>query len=114
MKKLYNLDYLVEISGGDEAFIEDMLKDFIENAPLSMAELEDCVLAQNWSAAYEVAHRYIPTFEFVGAEAIRKELRNLETHVKLLVNLDTLPAIISNTKQELDKLIEEIKTDYKF
>jgi HPt (histidine-containing phosphotransfer) domain-containing protein len=114
MAKLYNLEYLEEISGGDKDFIADMLNDFVNNSPVSLSEIEKAVEDQNWSEVYAVVHRFIPTFEFVGAEEIRSRLRIVETNAKTLQQLDLIPGLIAEIKLSLVELIRSIKNDLKF
>lgn len=114
MAKLYNLEYLEEISGGDKDFIADMLNDFVTNAPLSMDEVESCVNQKNWSEVYAIVHRFIPTFEFVGAEEIRSKLRTIESSAKNLTGLELAPSMVEEIKVLLSQLIDSIKNDLKF
>lgn len=114
MAKLYNLEYLEEISGGDKDFIADMLNDFVTNAPLSMAEVESLVNQNNWAEVYAVVHRFIPTFEFVGAEEIRSKLRIIENSAKTQTGLEQVSNLVDEIKLSLSQLIESIKNDLKF
>ncbi len=114
MKKLYNLEYLEEISGVDKAFIADMLQDFIQNSPVSMQEIETFVEKSNWQGVYATVHRFIPTFEFVGAEEIRSKLREIEAYSKAQSQVENIPVILNEIKGSLSELIESIKSDIKF
>jgi hypothetical protein len=113
MGKLYNLDYLEEISAGDKDFIIDMLNDFVNNTPEVLLEIDTCIKSYDWPQLYKTVHKFIPTFEFVGAENIENDLRNLELYSKTQTNLDMISPLIVNIKVFCDKVIREIKNDFK-
>jgi HPt (histidine-containing phosphotransfer) domain-containing protein len=108
----YDLEYLVEISAGDEAFIRDMLNEFIENTPKVIDELNSLSDSKNWESLYYVAHKFAPTFDFVGAHQIKNEIITLEKNVKELKNLNDIPTLLFNIKTFSNNIILELKKDY--
>jgi HPt (histidine-containing phosphotransfer) domain-containing protein len=112
MGKLYNLEYLEEISSGDSGFIIDMLNDFVKNTPDILSEIDKHINAADWEQLYKSVHKFIPTFEFVGAEKIRNELRNLEQISKSQTNLESIDPLLKNIKSFCNNIILEIKSDF--
>ena len=113
MAKTYNLEYLEEISAGDKEFIVDMLNDFVTNTPGSLAEMDGYIASENWDELYKTVHRFIPSFEFVGAENVRNNLRIIESCAKNKTNLEKIPQLIEGVKIFCTQVITEIKTDFK-
>lgn len=113
MAKLYNLEYLKEISGGDKDFIADMLKDFIENTPSTLLEVKALTNEENWDGLYEVIHRFIPTFDFVGASQINVVLREIECYAKSHTNTSSISQLVEKIEPMIEQLLEEIKNDLK-
>ena len=74
MAKLYNLDYLNEISGGDNAFIKDMLQEFVDNTPVTLAEIDLQVASSQWDELYKTVHKFVSTFDFIGAQDVISQL----------------------------------------
>jgi HPt (histidine-containing phosphotransfer) domain-containing protein len=112
MTKLYNLEYLEEISGGDQAFISDMISDFVANTPSTLSEVEQLIGQQNWPDLYKIVHKFIPSFEFVGADHIRQDLRTMEHCAKTQTDIDQIPLLLDNIKGFCYDVLEEIKTDF--
>jgi hypothetical protein len=112
MKKLYNLEYLEEISAGDKEFIADMLNDFVINTPVILSEIETYLASSDWAQMYKSVHKFIPTFDFVGAANISNDLRNLELYSHTETNLELKDPLILKIKGFCNKLIIEIKTDF--
>jgi HPt (histidine-containing phosphotransfer) domain-containing protein len=112
MGKLYNLDYLNEISSGDKDFILDMLKDFVEGSPYNMSEIERLANLHDWENLYKIVHKIIPSFEFVGAEFLNNDLKNLEHFSKTKENTEQIPQLIAKIKIFCNQLVTDIKTDF--
>ncbi len=112
MGKLYNLEYLEEISSGDKDFVVDMLKDFVNNTPVVLKEIETYIAANNWSQLYKTLHKFIPSFDFIGAENIHNDLRKLEDISKSQKNLDMINPLFNNIKLFCNNVITEIRTDF--
>jgi len=112
MGKLYDLKYLEEISEGDSVFIMDMLNDFVTNTPIVLEEIDACFDASDWVQMYKTLHKFIPTFDFVGAENISKDLRNLETYSHAQTNLELINPLLLKVKTFCKEIILEIKSDF--
>jgi HPt (histidine-containing phosphotransfer) domain-containing protein len=113
MTKLYNLEYLEEISAGDQVFILEMLGDFVGVTPSTLVEIENQIISQNWGELYKIIHRFIPSFEFVGADHMREDLRTLEQYAKTQTNTEKIPLLFENIKGFCFEIIDEIKIDFK-
>jgi len=113
MTKLYNLEYLEEISGGDQDFINDMLNDFITITPGVISQIESYISSQNWMELYKTLHKFIPSFEYVGGNDVKVELRNIENYAKTQTNTDQIPYLFQGVKGFCLDILEEIKTDFK-
>ena len=112
MDKLYKLDYLKEISDGDNDFILDMLNDFIHNTPETLIEIDTYVSSLNWNELHKTVHKFVSTFDFIGATTVIEQLRKIESFAKNNTNVDQIPVLVSNIKDYSDKIIKEIKTDF--
>jgi len=112
MAKLYNLEYLEEISAGDKEFIKDMLLDFVNQTPQTLAEIETQIKQAEWYELYKIIHKFIPSFEYVGAENVRAELRIVEHCAKTSTDVDKIIPIINKVKEFCTEIISELKTDF--
>jgi HPt (histidine-containing phosphotransfer) domain-containing protein len=112
MGKLYNLDYLNEISSGDKDFILDMLKDFVDGSSYNISEIERLANLNDWENLYKIVHKIIPSFEFVGAESLKNDLMNLEHYSKTKEHTEQIPQLITNIKKFCNQVVIDIKTDF--
>jgi hypothetical protein len=113
MSLQYDLKYLDEISAGDKDFIIDMLHDFVVNTPETLKELKVYIDASNYDEIYKVVHRFIPTYEYVGAEKIKDNLREIEAFTKQNTNIDKICLLYYDVYSESIELCKLIATDYK-
>ena len=110
----FNLDYLNEISGGDPEFIKDMLNEFITKTPDTIAEVELTIVQQNHDELYKVIHRFIPTFDFIGASHIISNLRNIESLAKTKGSFDQIVVLFDKVKEQSASLIATLKKEFAF
>jgi len=108
----YNLDYLKEISGGDPEFIKDMLGEFISKTPETIAEVEETIVKKSHEELYKVIHRFIPTFDFIGASHIISNLRNIETLSKTKGSFEEIVVIFDKVKEQSTNLIATLKKEF--
>jgi hypothetical protein len=113
MDTLYNLNYLYKISDGDEDFIMDMLRDFIVNTPETLSEVKIQIDACNYEEIYKIVHRFIPSFDYVGAECIKDKLRIIETYSRQKEKIEQILKLFDEIKNESIELNNNIKKDFK-
>lgn len=111
-EKKYDLSYLNEISGGDKDFILDMITDFVNNTPTVLAEVAKNINSNDWQNLYKAVHKFIPSFEFVGAEKVREALVKIEDYSKTQTNLNEIPYFYEQVKEYCNEVIVELKQDY--
>jgi HPt (histidine-containing phosphotransfer) domain-containing protein len=108
----FNLDYLNEISGGDPEFIQEMLNEFVSKTPETIVEVEVTIAQQNHDELYKVIHRFIPTFDFMGASHIISNLRNIETLAKTKGSFEEIVVIFDTVKEQSASLIATLKKEF--
>ncbi|MDQ7949815.1 MAG: Hpt domain-containing protein [Pedobacter sp.] len=111
-----DLSYLSEMSGDSPDFMLEMLDAFQAQTPITMAELEKAVVAQDWKSASEAAHKIKPTFYYMGREDARDHMQEIERNTRELKDLDQIPAAFQAVKdfvvvlyQQLEAAKEELK-----
>jgi len=74
-----NLTYLHELSGNDEEFEKQILRQFLIQTPKELNELEDAIKNSNFQAIQSIAHSLKSTVGYVGlAEELHPALERLE------------------------------------
>lgn len=110
--KRYNLNYLKEISGGDEEFILDMIQTFVANSPSDLSTIKSLAQDGEWNLVGEHAHRFAPGLQFLGLVYLRPVINQLEDYSFGQKNLELIPALINKLETECNKVSEELKKDF--
>lgn len=96
---LPDLDELDRISGGDAAFLNEMLEIFIRSSEETLTKFQQNLQNSDWNALAESAHK-------LAAPAKHLQATSLYNHLKKLEN------IAENTEpEEIKKLIEKIEKE---
>ena len=111
--KRYNLNYLKEISGGDEDFILDMIQTFIANSPGEIEQLKAYAVNEQWELLGDSAHKFAPGLQFLGITPLRPVINQLEDNAKAKKKLEIIPSLIDKLDAECRLVIEELKQDFK-
>ena len=110
--KIYNLNYLKELSSGDKEFEDSMISYFIANAPAILENVDQLVADEDWKEIREVIHRYIPNLNMMGAESFIETANTIEVNTEQGVNLETVPGLWLQLKEWSIELIDQLKADF--
>lgn len=101
---ILNLDYLEEISGGDEDFIREMVQLFNQQAPKAINDMKTSIENNDPVTLGEVAHKTKPSAMYLGNETLAevfKELQEIKT-------MEEVPDWANDKVSEADKLTNEV------
>ncbi len=73
-----DLGYLRDFSGGDMAFVKEMLTLFIDDAPSQMLLLQQYLDNEDWDKLSKLGHRMKPNFQMLGMDEQREIAFNIE------------------------------------
>ena len=113
-QKLYDLKKLHEITMEDEAFIQDMLIAFVENATTETEAIKTLKSAEDWHAIAEKAHKLASNFAYLNAVSLQKQASDIERSV---INERNFTGIADKTDRlyhDAILLIEQLKQDFDF
>ena len=94
-----DLAYLRDMSGDSAEFMIEMLDAFQTQTPIYMDDLEQAILAENWKATSECAHKMKPTFYYIGREDARDHMQEIERNARELKNVEEIPAAFEEAKK---------------
>jgi len=69
-EKVTNLDYLVKLSKGNEQFVKEMIRIFLEENPGEITTLENAIRDHDYSLINSAAHKLRSTVPFVGIDRV--------------------------------------------
>lgn len=78
-----NLDYLRSICDDDQRFMKEMIVTFLELTPMLIAQMQLLAKEQKWQELSKTAHQLKPSLQFMGMDATRNTVRELEDYCSL-------------------------------
>ena len=109
MSKIYDLEYLSEVSGGDPDFEHELMTTFIEQAPKFMDRLTELLEGKKYPEMTPVAHKFKSSLTVFGMYPIYDKILKVETDTRSGQNLDGLPALLDEIKKLVAEAIEGLK-----
>lgn len=104
-----DLSYLKDMSGDSADFMIEMVDAFLKQTPIYMQELEKAILAKDWKAASEFAHKIKPTFYYVGREDARDHMQEMERNTRELKDIEFVPAAFEEVKKFVTVLYQQLE-----
>lgn len=107
--KYIRLDYLNELTGGDDEIIEEMLNLFAENTPEVLRQLRSLYDSKNWDEIKKVAHKFKPALSYMGIKELEEVVPQIE---KLALDCDPdgkIPALLDTLDFYSTEALTEIK-----
>lgn len=77
-KAAFNPEKLRAMANGDEAFVQRMIKLFLDRTPESMREMHEALEAGDYTTLKKVAHKLKPSFDMLGIDASYRLVRQVE------------------------------------
>jgi len=110
MTNFIDLDYLNEISDGDDDFLHELLESFLNQTPLMIMELQTFINLGDWENVAKHAHKLKPTFEYVGLHGVRDKMAEIEAIVKSGGDKKQISLLFSGSLTIINPALSEIKT----
>ncbi len=92
----FNLNYAVEMTGGNHQLIHEMISIFVESMPDELLRLENLIASQDREAVKKLIHKIKPNFHYMGLKQAEEELNTLERQFEDNADRKT---IVSNIKK---------------
>ncbi len=106
---LYDLSKLVEMSRGNEEFVQKMLHLFIENIPISIQQMRHALSLKDMESIKQLAHKLKPTIDSIKINLITKDIRDLEKMAVSEVPEEELVQTINHVTSVLEEVVTAIK-----
>jgi HPt (histidine-containing phosphotransfer) domain-containing protein len=73
------LEKLIDLTGGDEEFISDLLGTFSENASVRISELNRAIQCRDFHTIKKIAHQLKPSLDLLGADDLFDIAKKLDS-----------------------------------
>jgi HPt (histidine-containing phosphotransfer) domain-containing protein len=107
-KIMVNLNYLKEISGGDQQFIKDMLLMFNQTTAKEVRGFNQLLLEENYAAIGSLAHKIKAPVQMICHSDLTEQVKQLEKLGKEARQLDQIPSLIQLIQSQMELLAVEI------
>jgi HPt (histidine-containing phosphotransfer) domain-containing protein len=111
-EKSYNLDYLENISEGDQEFVKDMIQTFIINVPEDLDKIKSWVKNKNWQKVGEDSHRFASSLLFLGLDNLKRIANTIEELGIKQSDVNQIPDLLDQLEKGCYQIIGELKRDF--
>lgn len=109
--KLYDLTQLTKMSGGDTVFIQQMIQLFMEQALLSMQQINEAYSRLDLHAVYAVAHRLKPSIDSLAIKTLQGPIRMLEEKAMSGIDSPEIQEQINLLTATIHQVVERLKSE---
>lgn len=110
-KNVINLDYLIQLSKGNNTFVKEMIEIFLTENPEEIRSLESGINDKNYALIKAAAHKMKSTIPFVGLDAIiGDDLSEIEKLCLENGNIQRITELFSKVKNICLKAMEELQS----
>jgi PAS domain S-box-containing protein len=110
-QKYFNLDDLRAIANYDNDFILKMLETFMHNAADSVKQMESHMEAGLWKNVGEAAHKVLPSFRHLEANALVALLTRIKEACIVDPDYGSVPNLVNEYKMGANQLIMELNKE---
>lgn len=111
-EKNYNLNYLKEISGGDEHFVSEMIEYFVLNTPEILIQLNRYYQNGELEKLGNQAHKFASNVAFLGAQQLDDLLEQVHINVQQNEKLNDIPQMLKIIEEKCQTIVIELKEDF--
>lgn len=107
--KHVNVEYLENISEGNNELIIGMIDIFKTQVPEFINEMNECLNTKDWQKLGTIAHRAKSSILMMGIKEIEEDIKNLEIFAKEEKETDSFPSIILKLKNVCESALTELE-----
>jgi HPt (histidine-containing phosphotransfer) domain-containing protein len=112
-KKTYNLDYLIEISGGDEVFVHRMITEFLALAPDSLNLIRQQINNKDYLKLKMLIHQFGPQLDYIGLSGSRRMADQIESLCKTQGDWSLIISLLKEIEHSTREALTELENDFK-
>jgi len=108
-EKLYNLEQIEMMSGGNDSFVDKMVNLFIELTPELMNRIKSGLIENDFEEIKSAAHKMKPSIDMMGIIKLKNEIRNIEKLALERADVMTLNNAINYLDLTLSTVMHQLK-----
>ncbi|GAB3203927.1 signal transduction histidine kinase/CHASE3 domain sensor protein/DNA-binding response OmpR family regulator [Pontibacter aydingkolensis] len=107
---IYDLSYLINMSGGNTDFVKEMVNLFLTHTPIELDKLKQAVEGEQLAQVVETAHKLKSSVAMMGIKSMAEGLSQLEKRAKISSGLNTLKPLYEEVARIGETAIDELVT----
>jgi len=110
--KLYDLERLKELLGGNMEFLSSLAGIYLTTIPVNSKEMTQASVNEDWPRVSKLAHKMKPTIESMNIESILADIRTLEADAKNEVNTHKLAKLALKVDQVVNSVADQLRYEF--
>lgn len=111
-EKLYDLTMVNELARGNQEFIMNLAKIFIDTVPPTAKEMTEACEQKKWEQMGKLAHKLKSTIDTMNIASLKDDIRAIEKNGKEQKNLDITPAMVEKADLVIRQVSEQLKAEF--
>lgn len=111
-EKLYDLSLVSELARGNQEFIMNLAKIFIDTVPPTSKEMSEACQNKKWEQVGKLAHKLKSTIDTMCINSLKDDIRLIEKNGKDQKNLNDIPGLVEKTDNIIKKVADQLKTEF--
>jgi PAS domain S-box-containing protein len=103
-----NLDYLKQLSAGNQKFYNEMIETFLNMTPQALDQMNQCFQKKEWEMLRSIAHRIKPSYGYVGLKDVQNTLTQIEKWNDK-GDTDTVGELLQTVKNSTDSAFGQLR-----
>lgn len=108
---LYDLSNLKTMSHGDDEFVNKMIDLFLEQAELSIIQISEANLKEDYEAISKIAHKLKSSAGNMGINSVKNDIRELERICVEKNELERVSDLIQRVSSTLYNVIKQLRSE---
>jgi HPt (histidine-containing phosphotransfer) domain-containing protein len=110
-EKLYSLDFVKEMAGGNKEFIQTLLQLFVDTVPDSITKINEHYEKGNFDSMAKEAHKLKSTINTVQVPSFIEKIKEMEIEAKTGQKTTRLEVLIHEFNDIMPKVVGQIREE---
>jgi PAS domain S-box-containing protein len=110
--KLYDLTMVNELARGNQEFIVNLAKIFIDTVPPTAKEMVEACDQKKWEQMGKLAHKLKSTIDTLNIASLKDDIRAIEKNGKEQKNLDITIPLVQKTDSVINQVTQQLKAEF--
>ncbi len=112
-EKLYDLTLVNDLARGNEEFILNLSKIFIDTVPPTSKEMVEACEKKNWEQVGKLAHKLKSTIDTMCINSLKDDIRLIEKYGKDKSNIETIPTLVEKANKIINQVTDQLKAEFR-